>query len=211
MGDGLSGDEALGMSKDVQSVMEELALGHGPGLFTEDERRYLAGVKDFSELKSPDNSRRQKRHQVREKIANGLYDLMLASLLLPTDEWRQVFTHGYSSAVTMPEAERDDFPALLQALKSLISTVAYTADGLDEQGAEAENVVANSLELYHQLVQARDTGTIRDFRGGGIEFSTEGQPLPLWAAQDAQTTDQQRYYQFRVANGSREEVIRSLV
>lgn len=203
MVESLKGDETLGMGEEAQSAMEEFALGHGPGLFTEDERRYLAGLKDFSELKSPDNSRRQKRHQVREKIANGMYDLMSASVLLPTDEWRQVFEQEYS--------ERDEFGDLLHAFRALVSTVAYTADGLEEHGAEAENVVLDGLALYHQLAQAHDTGIIHNFRGGEAEFDSVGQPLPLWAAEDSQTTAQQRYYQFRVADGSREEVIRSLL
>lgn len=196
------GSESLGLPPARVEELEQQLEDMDPGFFSLDERRVIAGLKSWDDLKNPRASQRAKRHQIRERIQNGLLDLLLAATLLPTEDWEAI-VKADSQLPVQPIIDEpgQQFDLLKICIETLSSTLAYAADGVEGPASgEMDNALITGIKRYQQL-------QVADRRAGFIDPSARvecewDEEKPLFQDVSGETPIQ-RFLQFRIGGASR--------
>lgn len=160
------------------------------GILTERDRQFLLGQLD-DELS--ESSRNVKRHRIRKRVENALYDMHLLSSYLPFKDYKQIFEPAYKWAKTQRQLQRKgrttkspeftEFHVALRALPEFYARGLYAGRipetdhllaGLIEQG------VQRGYRSVNQRSQRRTTITATLNLQYGEEISREEYLQQIW-------------------------------
>lgn len=210
MPNSLFGSELVDYNSPAADSLREDLDQRRRGLFSDTERRMLWGMKSYEGHKNPNASERAKKHQIRQRIRNGLEDLAQAAALLPTEEWEQIVKKESDipkrQVLDEPSGE---FRTIINAVSGLTGTLAYAADGVSESGIEVDNAVANGIAHYHRLTDARERAIFADW-AGELNFTREPGTQPLFQNAEA-ASKTRRLAQYRVDGVSRRRLLRTIL
>lgn len=209
MSDRLFGSELVDYHSPAVAELEQDLEEKRRGLFSRTERRMLWGLKSYDGHQNPNASQRAKRHQIRERIVNGLTDLAIAAALLPTEDWEKVVKADSDIPIhSVGEAPADEFSELLASINGITGTLAYAADEVAKESVSMTNAIANGLGLYTRLTHGRDHARFGPYH---VDIRAEIWPesRPLFPNEPVSLN--QRYVQYRVGGARRRDLLRQTV
>lgn len=205
------GTEMADASPEAKHRVERAFVRNGRGILTEDQRRYLVGLKDYSGHKDPERSATRKKHQIRERISNGLADLAAAAAVLETEEWVRIFRETDTRLPTRPTTDAPSQSAeqtqlgLAQLIAIFIASSAWEPGQREEAPIDA---VSEGMNLGMTYREAISNGHFVPYHTK-VETEPIGAPEPFSSA--SQGFDEGQFAAFRAGQVGREEFIQLLI
>lgn len=120
------------------------------GILTKEDRQYLFGELDASELSDPKNAFKQRRYRIRQRLEHNLLDLVLINTLLSERDQMRVFE------LILESTHEDQFDHILSEIINLLyaNTPVTHSKAITTLGVEkAYHRKGISISRFHQRPQ----------------------------------------------------------